>query len=97
MDIRCRFCGEPIDTYEFHNGTDSWYELVRLFKQFGCPVAEKVVEGMSADEVRLEVTTPCTRKPCVSEDGLLAIQVLTELNGDDIDGLAANLDDCRWM
>ena len=97
MDIRCRFCGEPIDTDEFHNGTDSWSELTSLFRKYGCPVADRALEGMSADEVRLEVTTPCNRRPCVSEDQLQAIQVLTDLNGDDIDGLAANLDDCRWM
>lgn len=97
MDIRCRFCGEPIDTDEFHNGTGNWSELVALFKQFGCPVADRVDEGMSADEVRLEVTKKCGRKPCVSVQQLDAINVLTHLSGDDIDGLAAGLDDCRWM
>ena len=97
MDIRCRFCGEPIDTDEFHNGTDSWSELIALFKKYGCPVADRVVEGMSADEVTLEVTKRCGHKPCVSEQQLDAINVLTMLNGDDIDGLAANLDDMRWM
>lgn len=97
MDIRCRFCGEPIDIDEFHNGTDSWSELIALFKKYGCPVADCAVEGMSADEVKLEVTERCGHQPCVSEEQLDAINVLTMLNGDDIDGLAANLDDMRWM
>lgn len=97
MDIRCRFCGEPIDTDEFHNGTDSYRELTALFRQYGCPVAERAVEGMSADEVKLEVTRPCQHKPCVSGEMLDAINVLTHLNGDDIDGLAANLEDVQWM
>jgi len=97
MDIRCRFCGEPIDTDEFHNGTDSWRELINQFKKFGCPVAELAIQGMSADEVKLEVKQRCQHRPCVSEQQLDAINILTHLNGDDIDGLAANLDDTCWM
>ena len=97
MDIRCRHCGEPIDTDEFHNGTDSYRELTSLFRKFGCPVADLAVEGMSADEGSLEVTKACRRKPCVSEQMLDAIDILTHLNGDDIDGLAANLEDVQWM
>lgn len=97
MDIRCRYCGEPIDTDEFHNGTGQWAELVALFNRYGCPVAQRAVEGMSADEVKLEVTQRCQEKPCVSEANLDAINVLIHLNGDDIDGLAANLEDVQWM
>jgi hypothetical protein len=96
-DIYCRFCDEPVAMDEFHNGTDSFADIWTLFRKLGCPVADKAVEGMSAEEIALEVTKRCQNRPIITPDRQLEIITVTDLLEDDIDGVSAMLEDFRWM
>lgn len=78
MDVKCHTCGEPVDIFYFHD------------------VAEE--QGRTFDEVRADFY----RRGCEAlgdshngttyEDGP-AVLALQELLGDDIDGLAAMMED----
>lgn len=96
-DIYCRFCGEPVAMDEFHNGTDSFQGIWTLFRKYGCPAADLAVEGMSADEIALEVKKRCQRRPIITPERQLEIIVITDMLGDDIDGVSSMLEDTRWM
>ena len=90
MDIRCRFCGEPIDADEFHssdNGT--WKEWITAFTRYGCPV----VDALFDDDSPRAVTTSCKQEAILNDEAMIAIEVATELLGDDIDGLAVTIED----
>ena len=82
MDIYCKHCGEPWDTDNFHNGTNSWHRLIKLFREYGCPVAEQAMDGLKPNEISLE---RCTNTPSVCPEALDAIEVTQDLLGDDVD------------
>ena len=92
MDIRCKHCGEPIDTFEFHSAdTGKWQSWINQFKKIGCPVVDVLFDtGKFAD---LKGLKPCHRKPVLSPEGLETVAILTDLLGDDTDGLSTMLDD----
>ena len=90
MDIRCKHCGEPWDTDEFHNGTDSWLELINLFKIHGCPIAEQACDGLSPVEISVKT---CKSKPMFDEETMEGLDLIGEMLGDDIDGIAVMTED----
>ena len=102
MDVKCKWCGEPWDIYEMHdvvkalNGNPSYggevtFDDVRqLFYAWGCAAFSEGWEG----------TVP-TKQTCVVVEEMTdeqktrraALDVMQELSGSDIDGLAADLED----
>jgi hypothetical protein len=78
MDIACSRCGEPWDTYTFHDVAEeqgiTYNEATANFRRRGC---EATGWGSCNSET--------TAHP--------GIGILAELAGDDIDGLAADLED----
>ena len=94
MDIKCKFCGEPMDTDEFHdaeNGT--WQEWINAFKSFGCTAVNMMFDGDSPSDVK----TRCSSEPCENENTLMGIEILQDMMGDDIDGLAVMTEDMEMM
>jgi len=90
MDIRCKFCGEPIDTDEFHGAErGTWQEWTAAFRQFGC----KAVDAMFDGEEPAAVTQRCSEEPILNDEAMMAVEVFTDLLGDDVDGLASTLED----
>lgn len=87
MDVRCRFCGEPIDTDEFHNGQDDFSRIYELYRKYGCPIAEQAMDGLASFEM---TRTKCTRPPITSS--VDEIGVILDLMGDDVDGAASMLE-----
>lgn len=94
MDIYCKHCGNPIDADEFHNGTNSFMEIYRLFNQYGCPIGEQAIDGLAASEMEVE---KCQQEPIASTDFLDAVEALQDLMGDDVDGLISSEDDARTL
>lgn len=82
MDVYCPKCGEPWDTYEFHDPWEpmSYDEARKLFRSQGCGV---VFNG-----------TPCQGEPGMRGK---ASGMLMDLLGDDTDGVAALLDDFEYV
>lgn len=82
MDVYCPKCGEPIDTYEFHEEVDArddgsdYSEVAGEFRAKGCGA----LWGIGA-----RCNPETTARPEVS--------VMYELLGDDMDGAAAMFDD----
>ncbi len=78
MDVFCPICGEPWDTYEFHDVPGMTYaEAWKAFTQKGCEVF-----GTKHGEP-------------LSKDDRGAIRLLYDVMGDDVDGAAAIIDDCK--
>ena len=89
MDIHCKFCGEPVNTDEFHDqDTGSWQTWISAFKAFGCGAVDAMFDGKLPKE-----SVKCTSEPVVDEENLMGIEVLQNMLGDDIDGLAAMSED----
>jgi hypothetical protein len=89
MDINCRHCGEPWDIYSLHDVWDdktgkrlAYKTASSRFRKYGCPA----MEGHQR---------PCSHGPIASPETLDAIGTLTDLLGEDTDGLAAMLEDLR--
>jgi hypothetical protein len=86
MDVYCPRCAEPMDTDEFHDvyqdDVKLTYDQARaLFRQVGCAA----LDG--------------GRVPTCENTGSLraqASEVLMEMCGDDLDGVASMLDDFEW-
>lgn len=58
MDVRCPLCGEPWDTYEFHDVPGLTYgEAWRKFKQIGCAVFDAKCSRELPPEQREEIQT----------------------------------------
>ena len=80
MDIRCPRCGEPWDTYEFHDVPGMTYkQALDLFYKKGCGV---VFSGK-----------PCQANNSLSAQ---KAKVLREVLGDDVDGIAAMTEDFEF-
>jgi len=81
MDVNCPRCGEPFDLDEFHylaEDHETTYAVIRdRFFQQGCNVA---VNGPGA-------------RPCAQTGDLRALHAYAayEVNGDDVDGIASDL------
>lgn len=93
-DVFCKFCGEPCDMDEFHNGTDSFREIYRLFQQNGCPIADQAIDGLAPAEMTIR---RCENQPVASAEFLDAVEAIQDLLGDDVDGVASMLGDYRDM
>ena len=91
--VFCKFCGEPCDMGEFRNGTNSCEKIYRLFKEYGCPIAELACDGLSANEMLAEKLTKCNREPIVDEERLDKIDIIQDMLEDDIDGASSMLSD----
>jgi len=77
-DVYCRYCGEPFALDEFHNGTNSYDQLKKLFFEYGCPIADGAIEGLSPLQIPL---TKCDRKPV---DEPMELFLLGLENDDDV-------------
>lgn len=99
MDIRCRHCGEPIDTHEFHvenpeqNGT--WEQWTALFREYGCSVLDAMWSGEPG--AHKGKFSKCGSDPILTEQGMEVVEVATELCGDDVDGIASMIDDMLFV
>ena len=84
MDIYCPHCGEPWDTYSFHDEAEdradgsTYQSIAREFRQVGCQAL-----------VGARCNPATTAHP--------AIGTVLELLGDDVDGAAALLDDAAYL
>lgn len=82
MDIRCRRCGEPWGQDELHDTPDGLsYE--EASRLFRTEGCGVVFDGAPCAEAGTETTE--------------MIGVLTDLLGDDMDGLAADLEDAAYL
>lgn len=90
MDIYCPHCGEPVDTDEFHNGTDSYSEIGRLFRKYGCPIADQAMDGVSGHVMLLR---HCSSALTVSDDRIGEVRATYDLLGDDMDGASSILNE----
>lgn len=89
MDIRCKHCGEPIDTFEFHDHeTGAYQDWVNCFKINGCGAVDAMFDGE-----RPQDATKCKDAASVGDFELEAIEILQDMLGDDIDGLTSMTED----
>lgn len=84
MDVYCPRCAEPWDPYEFHDVAveqETTYDAIR--RRFFTEGCGVTFGG----------------RPCAESDSLRAQAsgVLAEMLGDDVDGIAAMLDDFEYM
>lgn len=85
MDIKCKYCGEPWDTYTLHEMADyrgtptkfTYEQAYKRFRRLGCGAFE-----------------PGSEK-CRYDGADFRINLLQDLLGDDVDGVAADLEDFR--
>jgi len=78
MDVFCPICGEPWDTYEFHEVEGMTYaEAWKAFTKKGCEVF-----GSKHGEA-------------LDQNTKGSLRMLYDVMGDDVDGIAAILDDLR--
>lgn len=83
MDVKCKFCREPWDIDTFHDAADEQgvtFDDIRVrFQKIGC---KAIGWGDCNPDTK-------TEKPD------MALAMLNELLGDDIDGIAAMTEDFR--
>lgn len=87
MDVYCPKCGEPVDNDEFHDAAEaqssSYKKVVAAFQRRGC-------EALGFP--------PCRAPHSLSQPGRVArataASALYDILGDDMDGVAAMLEDC---
>lgn len=96
MDVQCPKCGEPWDVFSFHDvladmpagelDGAAWSGLRRDFFRRGCGAAFEAAGWSSG---------PCaaTADPATSS----VVSALADVLGDDIDGLASELEDARAL
>lgn len=94
MDVRCKVCGEPWSLDTIHEevlmrtraGEKATYQTVAAeFRAVGC----KALREVGADD--------CSRRDGGKETVDEAIQALYDINGDDMDGAAAGIEDLELM
>ena len=84
MDIRCRFCGEPFDAYSLHDAGMTYARASALWRRYGCGLFDHAWDGRELGACKRSGASP-------------VIGMLTDLMGDDIDGLASELEDLAGM
>jgi hypothetical protein len=87
MDVRCPHCGEPYDTDCFHNGSDDFSGIYRLFRRYGCGIMDDVDSGLPSKSIAKK---HCEHKPIFDDEAIDGIRVIYHLNGDDVDGAASD-------
>jgi hypothetical protein len=110
MDVYCKRCGEPWDLYGVQHGDMTATERDRFWAGEGCPSCcgkEPCHSSSPCDECPdAELVGPFGAPSCrVNRDKRLARQpfraqltaVLHEVLGDDLDGLAAELEDAEYL
>lgn len=96
-DAYCLHCGEPWDTYEFHDIAvqyDVKYrDIWSKFKQVGCGL----FDGAWGDPIIqfAELEKCKTEEPCESKGFLEGAAVIYELSGNDSDGAISGVEDMR--
>jgi len=104
MDVYCKRCGEPWDVYGVEHGDLDDEERRRFWAGEGCPSCygkepcdreEPCEECSEWDGVfcLASKSKALTRKPARAE----LTAALHEIMGDDIDGLAAELEDAEFL
>lgn len=85
MDIHCPVCAEPLDIFELHSIADMTYTQARDAFYNGTTRDGKRVKGCAAIGMR------CNTRP----DGFKASAsaALHDMMGDDLDGIAAMMED----
>jgi hypothetical protein len=94
MDVRCKVCGEPWALDTLHEevqtrkqaGEKATYQSVAAeFRAVGC----KALREVGADD--------CSRRTGGTATVDEAIQALYDINGEDMDGAAAGIEDLEMM
>lgn len=99
MDILCKRCGEPWDSYGATSGSDmTRWEYQRMKKGEGCPCCagkEPCQLEVDCDFCEHYDRYKCLDKKFkpINQHGREAMGVLSEILGDDVDGIAATLED----
>jgi len=100
MDIYCKRCGEPWDAWGARHSDMTPEEYQRMMAGKGCPccygmtACDKTVDCLDCPEYvghrcRANKSQALANRPLRAE----AMAVVHEVLGDDIDGIAATLDD----
>ena len=100
MDLYCQRCGEPWDQYGVYNGDMTAEEKHRFLKGIDCPSChgkEMCKKGIKCQECNEYDDSRCRlhliRRPFRAQ----LAAALTDVLGDDTDGLAAEMEDAEWM
>ena len=102
MDVICLKCGEPWDISTVYEGKRNYDAHLRNIKDgFGVPDSPTHDGWKFSLAYGAPIECPCCKenmkenegKPCRSEDAMLHARVVAELLGDDLDGLACELED----
>ncbi len=93
MDIHCKHCGEPWELLSLHDMPDDSgdYENLRTFDE-----ARALFYKHGCGAWQQHPPSRCTHAPIVPTDTLAGIDVMQDLLGDDVDGLASMLEDFRY-
>jgi hypothetical protein len=92
MDIICPRCAEPMDLYELHefNSSESYLGAIPMtFDE-----ARKVFFDPSQGCGQLFNGKPCDKVESIAAD---ASALLADMLGDDVDGIAAMMEDFEYM
>lgn len=104
MDIKCKFCHEPWDMFELHEvvkcfklkDKDSkvdYRQVTAWFYQFGCATFDQGWDGIVPTEQNCKPETQTEAEKTKSA----GVELLQELLGDDVDGLASMTEDFEYM
>ena len=88
MDIKCKHCGEPWDMAELHDMLDETKDAVLPFKK-----ARALFYRYGCGAFQNQPAEKCEHEPIESAATLANIDILQDLMGDDVDGLASMTED----
>lgn len=93
MDIYCPKCGEPLETASLHEIDGMTYEEARdaFFNGLKSPLTGKRIVGCAAIGYRHNESSP------EGEFRGQLTSALSDMLGDDIDGIANSLDDAAYL
>uniref|UniRef100_A0A6M3M6M9 Uncharacterized protein n=1 Tax=viral metagenome TaxID=1070528 RepID=A0A6M3M6M9_9ZZZZ len=100
MDILCTRCGEPWDVFSLVDDM-SPEEAKDLKAGQGCPCCaekEKCDKDIACEECPEYLNSRCQAKKFkpINDDGRYVQKALADILGDDIDGLAAEMEDAGF-
>ena len=100
MDILCTRCGEPWDVFSLVDDM-SPEEAKDLKAGHGCPCCvnkEKCDKDIACEECPEYLNSRCQAKKFkpINDDGRYVQKALADILGDDIDGLAAEMEDAGF-